>query len=185
MARGGRRGRSKQPNVPMCLDNTIVTQTEAIGREGDTIREVSSGTVTTEIQLARVSNTTLEMTYSPARSTISTFATMIDPDEGTSLFFHRSQVVNGVKCAKIEIQDLQPEIDYWKSAILCSVLGANLPLELIEGFVKHNFHEYIEFVNEHNVVVRQKVDYEWKPIKCGHCKMFRHNGDECRKKPQA
>ena len=56
---------------------------------------------------------------------------------------------------------------------------------LIEIQLIDTFLEYIEFVNEHNVAVRQKEDYEWKPLKCGHCKMFGHHGDDCRRKPQA
>ncbi|KAJ8427472.1 hypothetical protein Cgig2_021882 [Carnegiea gigantea] len=42
---------------------------------------------------------------------------------------------------------------------------------LIEIQLEDNFLEYIEFVNEHNVVVRQRVEYEWKPTKCDFCKM--------------
>ncbi|KAJ8429723.1 hypothetical protein Cgig2_024975 [Carnegiea gigantea] len=32
--------------------------------------------------------------------------------------------------------DVQSEIEYWNSAVLCSVLGANPPLEVIEGFIR-------------------------------------------------
>ncbi|KAJ8419762.1 LOW QUALITY PROTEIN: hypothetical protein Cgig2_030064 [Carnegiea gigantea] len=39
---------------------------------------------------------------------------------------------------------------------------------LIEMQLQDNFQE---FVNEHNVVVRQKVEYEWKPTKCSFCKI--------------
>jgi len=55
---------------------------------------------------------------------------------------------------------------------------------LIEIQLEDNFLECIEFVNEHNVVVRQKVEYEWKPIKCDFCKMYGHMKDDCRKKPK-
>ena len=47
-----------------------------------------------------------------------------------------------------------------------------------------NFPEYIEFVNEYNVVVKQRVDYEWKPTKCDFYKMYGHTRDDCRKKSQ-
>jgi len=52
------------------------------------------------------------------------------------LKFVHLQMVNGVKCAKIEPQHVQSEIEYWNSAVLCSVIGANPPLEVIEGFVR-------------------------------------------------
>jgi len=32
----------------------------------------------------------------------------------------------------------------------------------IEMQLQENFQDFIDFVNEHNVVVRQKVEYEWK-----------------------
>ncbi|KAJ8443420.1 hypothetical protein Cgig2_024197 [Carnegiea gigantea] len=189
---------------------------------------------------------------------------MTDPNESTSLKFIPSLVVNGVKCARIEATDVMPEIEYWKSAILCSVLGANPPLEVIKGFTrciwkiydinkicmarkgvflvkfKHlneqaavvqrgvyffdkkpllvkpwneemdinteditslpirvkfpdldikywgldflSKIEYIELVNEYKVVVRQRVEFEWKPTRFNHCKMFGHTEEDCRKK---
>jgi len=55
---------------------------------------------------------------------------------------------------------------------------------LIEMQLQDSFADYIEFVNEHNVVVRQKVEYEWKPTKCDYCRMFGHTEEKCRKKPQ-
>ena len=47
-----------------------------------------------------------------------------------------------MKCAKIETQDVQPEIEFWKSVVLCSVLGANPPLEVIEGFIKRIWQNF-------------------------------------------
>ena len=54
----------------------------------------------------------------------------------TSLKFITAPLINGVKCAKIESNDVGPEIAYWQLAVLCSVLGANPPLEVIEGFIR-------------------------------------------------
>ncbi|KAJ8432533.1 hypothetical protein Cgig2_009297 [Carnegiea gigantea] len=42
--------------------------------------------------------------------------------------------------------------------------------------------EFIEFINEVNLVVRQPVKYEWKPTKCEHCQMFGHTLHNCRKR---
>ncbi|KAJ8420062.1 hypothetical protein Cgig2_009515 [Carnegiea gigantea] len=178
-------------------------------------------------------------TRSPPRPTCS-YATLIDSDAGTSLNFVQAPMINSVKCAKIKSNDVTPEIDYWKSSILCSVLGANAPLEVIEGFIgriweaydidkicwvrkgvylpkqdwklaRHShkdwqiyqgeinakyarlliemqvdddFLDFIEIINEHNVVMRRKVEYGWKPIRCSHCIMYRHCEEECRKKSQ-
>ncbi|KAJ8422223.1 hypothetical protein Cgig2_027508 [Carnegiea gigantea] len=32
-----------------------------------------------------------------------------------------------------------------------------------------------------DVIIRQKVVYEWRPLKCTHCRMFGHTREECRK----
>ncbi|KAJ8444134.1 hypothetical protein Cgig2_029909 [Carnegiea gigantea] len=42
---------------------------------------------------------------------------------------------------------------------------------LIEIQLQKNFPDFIDFVNKHNVAVRQKVEYDWKPTKCTYCKM--------------
>ena len=38
--------------------------------------------------------------------------------------------------AKIETEDVALEIEYWQSAVICPVLGANPPLEVVEGFFR-------------------------------------------------
>ncbi|KAJ8419800.1 hypothetical protein Cgig2_030529 [Carnegiea gigantea] len=89
------------------------------------------------IEQARVSAMALDKTISLTRSIISSYPSMINPDKGASLTFFQTQVVIGVKCASIESKDVLREIEYWKSAVLCSVLGANPPFEVIEGFIRH------------------------------------------------
>ena len=74
------------------------------------------------------------MINSPNRRLSSSYVALTDPDQGTFLKFIQSPVVNGVKCARIETTDVMPEIEQWKSAVLCSILGANPPLKVIEGF---------------------------------------------------
>jgi len=56
---------------------------------------------------------------------------------------------------------------------------------LIDIKLDEAFPDFIEFVNDQDVVVRLKVEYEWKPIKCHHCKMFGHNEMDCKKKANA
>ena len=53
---------------------------------------------------------------------------------------------------------------------------------LIDIKLKDSFPDFIEFVNDYDVVVRLQAEYEWKPIKCQHCKMFGHNEEDCKKK---
>ena len=37
---------------------------------------------------------------------------------------------------KIDIEDIQDEINYWESSIICYVIGANPPFPIMEGFLK-------------------------------------------------
>ena len=53
---------------------------------------------------------------------------------------------------------------------------------LVEMPVDGQFPEFIEFSNEKDVLIRQRVVYEWLPLKCDHCKMFGHTQDSCRRK---
>ncbi|KAJ8437367.1 hypothetical protein Cgig2_006449 [Carnegiea gigantea] len=45
--------------------------------------------------------------------------------QGAELQFMPSSLINGVKCAKVELDDVKDEVDYWQQAVLCFVLGAN------------------------------------------------------------
>ena len=36
---------------------------------------------------------------------------------------------------------------------------------------------YIEFANDKDVLVRQPITYEWKPIQCTPCKMYGHTAE--------
>ena len=40
------------------------------------------------------------------------------------------------KPVKIKLANVEDEIKYWKTAIVCFVIGANPPLHVIDGFVK-------------------------------------------------
>ncbi|KAJ8431533.1 hypothetical protein Cgig2_009611 [Carnegiea gigantea] len=57
------------------------------------------------------------------------YAALVDPDEGSMLRFIPVAEVNGIKCPQIESADVISETEYWQSVALCSVLGANPPLE--------------------------------------------------------
>ncbi|MCD7445788.1 hypothetical protein HAX54_000026, partial [Datura stramonium] len=41
--------------------------------------------------------------------------------------------------------------------------------------------DVINFVNEKGNVMEQKVQYDWKPTLCSHCKKYGHGVEECRK----
>ncbi|KAJ8421769.1 hypothetical protein Cgig2_000946 [Carnegiea gigantea] len=58
------------------------------------------------------------------------FAQLVDPNEGTELKFVPSSIINGVKCTKLVKSDVE------QSAVLCTVMGANPPFEVMKGFLK-------------------------------------------------
>jgi len=70
------------------------------------------------------------------------FAQLVDPNEGTELKFVPSSIINGVKCTQLEQSDVKDEIQYWQSAVLCTVMGANPPFEVMKGFLKRIWANY-------------------------------------------
>jgi len=44
------------------------------------------------------------------------------------------------------------------------------------------FMEYVDYINDKGRVTRQRVKYEWQPVKCDHCSMYGHIDEDCRKK---
>jgi len=49
----------------------------------------------------------------PLVTPISTYASLVDPEEGTDLKFMPTIVVNGLKCAQLLNEDVDDEIAYW------------------------------------------------------------------------
>ncbi|XP_062080927.1 uncharacterized protein LOC133785726 [Humulus lupulus] len=44
------------------------------------------------------------------------------------------------------MDDIQEEVDFWKSSIVCYALGANPPLSILEGFVRRMWNDKIDKV---------------------------------------
>ena len=72
----------------------------------------------------------------------SSYASLVDGDDGIALNYIPAQTVNGNKFAHLEQVDVQAEIDYWNNAVLCIVLGANPPIEVIIGFINRIWKAY-------------------------------------------
>lgn len=70
------------------------------------------------------------------------FAQLVDPNEGTELKFMPIMNTNGIRCTQIEINDVEDEIHYWQSTVLCSVMGANPPFEIMKGFLNRIWANY-------------------------------------------
>ncbi|KAJ8436659.1 hypothetical protein Cgig2_003038 [Carnegiea gigantea] len=124
----------------------------------------------------------------------SSYASVVDPDEGTKLKFVPTRITNGVKCAKLEKKDV-----YWGLESL-SKIGSilEIPIKtyryakeksmicyaklLIDISSDGHFPKFIEFFNDNDELVRQQVKYEWKPTKCTHCHMFGYEEENCKRR---
>ncbi|XP_060961774.1 uncharacterized protein LOC133031984 [Cannabis sativa] len=52
----------------------------------------------------------------------------------------------GKPSVKITLDDIEEEVSFWNSAIVCYVLGANPPLEVLEGFARRDWKEKVDRV---------------------------------------
>ncbi|KAJ8430000.1 hypothetical protein Cgig2_033925 [Carnegiea gigantea] len=49
---------------------------------------------------------------------------------------------------------------------------------LIEVPMEGPFPDTIDFINDYRVLVKQRINFEWKPIKCNQCQLIGHEGKE-------
>ena len=59
--------------------------------------------------------------------TIPSNASMVDLDEVIALELVPTNEINGVKCAKLVMEDIEDEVAYWQNAVICCVLGVTPP----------------------------------------------------------
>jgi len=121
MAKGGRRGRPRQ---------------SAAAKPSAEISENQAATSELEKPSSLLPEPDPVSTPGLTQEHSSTYALMVDPDASTPLKFIPTTKINGAKLAKLEPEDVNSEIEYWKQAVLCSVLGANPPLDVMMGFFK-------------------------------------------------
>ncbi|KAJ8445597.1 hypothetical protein Cgig2_018538 [Carnegiea gigantea] len=107
--------------------------------------------------------------------------------------------IENIRSLPIWVQLPELDIKFWGNESLSkigSILGIPLKTDrytkdktviryacmLIDMQLDGHFPDNIEFFNEEDVLIRQQVHYEWKPLECTHCKMFRHKEIHCKKK---
>ncbi|KAJ8438354.1 hypothetical protein Cgig2_015281 [Carnegiea gigantea] len=185
--------------------NQVAAQAAAIDQEFSSIHELNNETVHVEdepeIEQARVTTSSPDEGISTTRSVISSYATMTDPNEVKPWNEEMDINIETLVSVPVWVRFLELDIKYYGLDSLSkigSVLGIHIKIDkytrdksflryarlLIEMQLHDSFPDYVGFVNEHNVVVRQKVEYEWKPTKCNYCRIFGHTEEECRKKPK-
>ena len=73
----------------------------------------------------------IEITTPP----ICSYASLVDPAEGINLKYMPLVEINGQKYSKIDKTNVMSKVEHLSTAVICGVVGANPPLEVIEGFV--------------------------------------------------
>lgn len=56
----------------------------------------------------------------------------------------------------------------------------NFARVMVEVFVKQDFPDTVEFLDEWGYKVSQEVQYEWKPIHCSNCGGMAHDTEKCK-----
>ncbi|KAJ8424334.1 hypothetical protein Cgig2_029025 [Carnegiea gigantea] len=177
--------------------------------EHDAIEENEDGSLcysrenqTETPELEDLSETIPVLTQRVTPKRTSSYASMVDPDVVASwvyfvdkkpmlvkpwnpkLDIHAETIVS----LPIWVQFIGLELKYWGLDSL-SKIGNKTYLQyarvLIDINLDREFPDYIEFLNDQDVLIRQPVTYEWKPIRCAHCQMYRHTVETYRKKTQA
>ncbi|XP_062113307.1 uncharacterized protein LOC133824440 [Humulus lupulus] len=66
----------------------------------------------------------------------SQFRALLPNQGGEKLSFEEPVVREGQRIAQVDLEEIQVEISFWSSAVVCQVLGANPPFAIFEGFIK-------------------------------------------------
>ncbi|KAJ8425480.1 hypothetical protein Cgig2_023896 [Carnegiea gigantea] len=124
MARGGRGGRSRlvSPSSPVAPQAVSIAELQSLGDHAS--HQVGV--------LAEESNEIVPQVDKQANNQVKTtglHVSLVDSDEGIDLNFVSAKVINGKKITKIERGDVEAEIEFWKNAVICSVLRANPTLK--------------------------------------------------------
>ncbi|XP_074318565.1 uncharacterized protein LOC141655379 [Silene latifolia] len=74
---------------------------------------------------------------------------------------------------QIQLEDVEEVIDYWKQVVVCFILGANPPWEIVEGFIRRIWTKFnidkISFMPNGIFLVRSKtLEMKEKVLSSGH-----------------
>ncbi|KAJ8422260.1 hypothetical protein Cgig2_029103 [Carnegiea gigantea] len=160
MARGGRRG------IPKANRGRSEDREHSPQASIAPISSEQSSPVASPSSKQQINGTLHEQVQNQTR-VLPSFASMVDPDDDMALRFIPVSDFTGTKCAKLTQEDIMEVLNCWQNVVLYCVLGANPPYKVMAVY---------------NVLIRQKVSYEWLPLKCSHCKIFGHIQENCRAK---
>ena len=158
MAKGGRRGRPRlnRGNLEDMEQFPPSPEQTSLAKEGS---------------LKQQSDRTVQEKGQSAASVLLSFASLGDPNEGTALEFIPINEINGTKCAQLNEANIEEKVIYWQSAMICCVLGANPPYEVIAGYIRRIWSDfaidkvllikkglYLVWFNEHQAVMKSSTE---------------------------
>ncbi|KAJ8423159.1 hypothetical protein Cgig2_026192 [Carnegiea gigantea] len=118
---------SKNRETIVRINGTILNPVEEQGKQ------VEDQTMDESHQVEQVMPMIKEqMMAIEATQKVSSYTSLVDSEEESSLKYVPLMSINGMNCAKLEGKDVEEEIRYWNSTLLCYVLGSNLPFEVID-----------------------------------------------------
>ncbi|XP_062100309.1 uncharacterized protein LOC133806201 [Humulus lupulus] len=71
-----------------------------------------------------------------AKDKWASFKDLLPNQGGARLQFEEPLVQDGHRIAQVELEEIAVETSNWNSAVVCTVLGANSPFTVFEGFIK-------------------------------------------------
>ena len=98
-------------------------------------KQMNAGTTRSQLDIGMVSIPILQQFDDAAKSEHS-------DNHSESTTDHNDAIPPIVNSVHIEIDDIQDEIDFWNSAVVCYVVGANPPVHVMEGYFRRIWRNF-------------------------------------------
>ncbi|KAJ8421318.1 LOW QUALITY PROTEIN: hypothetical protein Cgig2_018732 [Carnegiea gigantea] len=176
---GGKRGRPRHVTVQSEDVNTDSTPAVVSTASSPVLTQVIAAMAisvspivasTTLIPMA----TLVDPAPNPA-PTRSSYASLVDPEDGTQLKHIPVSVINGVKCAKLDAQDVFDEITYWQNTRIWATLDIDKIIYVKKGVFLDKLQAVkkgLFYFDNKPFLVKSwnpKMDFILKPSKLFHC----------------
>ncbi|RAL42573.1 hypothetical protein DM860_011191 [Cuscuta australis] len=165
----GRPKKNVEPNTAIAIDFSGSSMNTPKG--GDSSSKVGKETPASHRSHAQQDPDLKKMEEQATENQRKTYADVLRPDEvQTDLSFYQFEEINGQKVARLTEDDEINVEGLWDQAVICYILGANPPLEVVKGFITRIWKEYVvEDVSFHKegqyIVQFQKAEERDEVIK--------------------
>ncbi|VFQ81952.1 unnamed protein product [Cuscuta campestris] len=138
----GRPKKNVEPNTAIAIDFSGSSMNTPKG--GDSSSKVGKETPASHRSHAQQDPDLKKMEEQATENQRKTYADVLRPDEvQTDLSFYQFEEINGQKVARLTEDDEINVEGLWDQAVICYILGANPPLEVVKGFITRIWKEYV------------------------------------------